>query len=636
MHNKTANSQHKGPASTERRDFLKGAAAGAAALTTAPGMAQTRNPVAERPAVTSPGDARVVAETGPPPQQVDDRFVEHPAADYMVDVIKTLDLEYVTTNPGSSFEDLHESLINYGNNTMPEMLTCLHEESAVGMAHGYAKIEGKPIMALLHGPVGLLHASMAIYNAWADRVPVYIIAGNHKDPAGNVDPLHSGQDLGALVRDYVKWDDDTITIKQFAASALRAYKIAMTPPMGPVAVMIDHKMQGRPLDNPSGLHVPRLTMAAPPQGNANAVREAARLLAAAESPRIITGRSARTPQGIELLVELAELLQAPVSGADRVNFPWTHPLYGSGGSNYQADVILGLEVNDMSAIAGNARASGAKSISISSIDLFHGRNMRDYGGYAELDLSIAADAEATLPALIEEVRSQLKRSRGRVIQERGQRISASHRQLHLRNLENARYGWNSSPVSTARLSAELWNQVKEDDWSLVSWMGFISNWPGILWNIEKHYQYTGWPGAGGMGYGAQAAVGAALANRKHGRLSVNIQCDGDLNYAPGVLWTAVHHKIPLLTVMHNNRAYHAEVMFVQRTAALHRRGEDRAHIGTTIRDPDIDYAGMAGAYGMYSEGPIEDPEKLAPALHRALEVVRAGEPALIDVVTQPR
>ena len=178
--------------------------------------------------------------------------------------------------------------------------------------------------------------------------------------------------------------------------------------------------------------------------------------------------------------------------------------------------------------------------------------------------------------------------------------------------------------------------IKDDDWSLVGWQGFIGGWPGRLWDMDKKYHYIGGQGAGGIGYNAPAAVGAALANRKHGRLSINLQTDGDLNFAPGVLWTAVHHQIPVLTVMANNRAYHAEVMFLQHMAARHNRNPDRAAIGTTIKDPNIDYATMAKAYGMYGEGPIDDPNDLGPALRRGLERVRAGEPALIDVVTQPR
>ena len=254
----------------------------------------------------------------------------------------------------------------------------------------------------------------------------------------------------------------------------------------------------------------------------------------------------------------------------------------------------------------------------------------------DADVDIAADSEATLPLLIEEVKRQLGADRKLVLQDRGKKIGEAHREARVTAMQAAAYGWDSSPISLARLSAELWAQIKDEDWSLVSWQGFVSGWPGRLWNFDKHYRYIGGQGAGAMGYGAPAAVGAALANRKHGRLSVNIQTDGDLNYAPGVLWTACHHKIPLLTVMHNNRAYHQEVMFVQQMASQRNRGADRAHIGTTLRDPDIDYAKMAQAYGMYGEGPIADPKDLAPAIKRALDRVKRGEPALVDVITQPR
>ena len=618
-----------------RRGFLKGAAIGATAA------AGVRAPSVEaqqpgRPAAVVPSSARVAAEAGPPLGAFDERFVEHPASDFMVDVLKTLDLEYLGLNPGSSFESLHESLINYGGNARPELLTCLHEESSVAMAHGYAKIEGKPMAALLHGTVGLLHAGMAIYNAYADRVPIYMIAGNHQDPQGGVNSYHSAQDLGALVRDYVKWDDEALTVDRFALSAVRAYKIAMTPPMGPVLLVVDHDLQGSPLANASDRHVPKLVLVAPPAGEANAVREAARLLVAAERPRIVTQRCARTPQAIDRLVELAELLQAPVSGNERVDFPWRHPLYGSGGNAYVPDVTLGLEVNDMFGIAQAARLSGGKSISISSVDLSHGSNIHDYGRYAEVDLALAADAEATLPLLVDAVRRLLAPAQRDRVAARGAAIRKAHEAARAQDRENARYGWGASPISLARLAAELWAQIKADDWSLVSWQGFVSGWPGRLWNVHRPYHYIGGQGAGGMGYGAPAAVGAALANKKHGRLSINIQTDGDLNYAPGVLWTAVHHEIPLLTIMHNNRAYHAEVMFIQQNAGLHRRGADRAHIGTTIRDPNIDYAKLAQSYGMYGEGPIEDPDELAGAIRRGLARVRAGEPALIDVVTQPR
>jgi acetolactate synthase I/II/III large subunit len=627
-----------------RRRFLTGAAVGAAGALVgkaAPAASAPQpGPQQSRSVPASPENAQLAADTAPPPARENPRVIEHPASDFMVDVLKSLGFEYVGANPGSSFEGLHESIINYGDNKMPELLTCCHEESSVAMAHGYAKIEGKPMFALVHGNIGLQHASMAIYNAYADRVPVFIIAGNWLDGAtrnNGVNSYHSAQDMALIVRDYVKWDDQPASLGAFAESAVRAYKIAMTPPMGPVLIVLDHDMQERPLPA-TPPRIPRLTMPAFPVGDPNAVRETARLLIAAENPRITAGRMARTPAGMTRLVELAELLQAPVNGGgDRVNFPSRHPLAGSGGAA-AADVILNLEVQGGGGpgFIATQRAANAKTINISSLELFIKSNLQDFQHMADADIVMAADAEATLPLLIEEVKRQLTPDRRRALQERGVKIAQTHQQARSAAMEAAAYGWDSSPVSLARLCGELWDQIQHDDWSLVSWQGFISGWPGRLWNIDKPYHYIGGQGAGAMGYGAPAAVGAALANRKHGRLSINIQTDGDLNYAPGVLWTACHHQIPLLTVMHNNRAYHQEVMFIQQMASRRNRGGDRAHIGTTIKDPNIDYAKMAQAYGMYGEGPISNPKDLAPAIKRALERVKKGEPALLDVVTQPR
>src|SRR5262245_32050329 len=636
-----ANNTH----SAGRRRFLKGAAVGAAGALVPGGSARASSASAQqappgRSAPGAPNNAQLLADTAPPPARENPRTVEHPASDFMVDVIKSLGIEYAAANPGSSFEGLHESIINYGENKTPELLTCCHEESSVAMGHGYAKIEGKPTLAIVHGNIGLQHAAMAIYNAYADRVPVVIIAGNWRDAGtrnNGVNSYHSAQDMALIVRDSVKWDDEPASVAAFAESMVRAYKIAMTPPMEPVLIVLDHDMQERPLPAPP--RIPRLTMPSLPVGDPNAVREAARLLVAAENPRINAGRMARTPEGITRLVELAELLQAPVNGGgDRVNFPSRHPLAGNGSGS--ADVILNLEVQgggDPRALLGLGTGTpNVKTINISSLGLYIKSNLQDFQHMPDADVDMAADAEATLPLLIEEVKRQLTADRKRALQDRGAKLAETHRRARLAAMETAAYGWDSSPISLARLCAELWALIKNDDWSLVSWQGFISGWPGRLWNFDKHYRYIGGQGAGAMGYGSGAAVGAALANRKHGRLSINIQTDGDLNYAPGVLWTACHHNIPLLPVIHNNRAYHQEVMFVQQMASLRNRGADRAHIGTTLRDPNIDYAKMAQAYGMFGEGPIEHPKDLAPALTRALERVRRGEPALVDVITQPR
>jgi thiamine pyrophosphate-dependent acetolactate synthase large subunit-like protein len=572
----------------------------------------------------------------------------------MVDVIKSLNIEYVCANPGSTFRSLHESIVNYGRNKNPELLTCCHEESSVAIGHGFAKVEGKPLAAMLHGPVGLQHAAMAIYNAYCDRVPVYLLLGNALDATTRrpgVEWLHSAQDPAAMVRDFVKWDDTPVSLNHFAESAVRAYKIAMTPPMMPVLVVADLDLQEHPAAESSALHLPKLPQLTAPEGESGAVLQLARWLVAAENPVIVVDRAARTPAGLKLLVELAETLQAPVVDQwGRLNFPTRHPLNHSDRMRpliASADVILGIELTDFWGVLNTFRDQAnrtshtatkpaAKVVSLTAGDLYAKGNYQDLERYPEVDLAISADGEATLPSLIAGIMQLLTDDRKRAISQRGTKLAAVREQLLERARAEASPAWDATPISTARLSAELWAQIKDHDWSLVSDAVFISNWPLRLWDISKHYQFIGGQGGYGVGYGAPAAVGAALANKKYGRISINIQNDGDLMYAPGVLWTAAHHRIPLLTVMHNNRAYHQETMHIQRMANRHQRGITRASIGTSLEDPNIDYAKMAQSMGIHAEGPIANPQELGPAIRRALDVVTRGEPALVDVLTQPR
>jgi len=572
----------------------------------------------------------------------------------MVDVLKSLDFEYLCANPGNSFRSLHESFINYGGNKAPEFITCCHEESSVAMGHGYAKIEGKPLLVCVHGTVGLQHASMAIYDAFCDRVPVYIVLGNFSDAAerfGQVDWTHSAQDPAAMIRDYTKWDDNPASLGAFAESAVRAYKIGTTPPTMPVALVAGHTLQEHPVPDGANLGVPRLSMTAPPAGDSGAVAEAARLLVAAENPVLVTDRVARTPAGLAGMIELAELLQAPVIDRNgRMNFPTRHPLNlteHAGPTIAGADMVAGLELTDFWSVVNSVQGQvypqyrrvtkpGTKLISITANDLFAKSNYQDFQRYTPVDLAIAADAEATLPSLIEAVKRQMTDDRKRTFADRGAKIAAAHQQVMQAQRDAATSGWEGSPISTARLSMELWAQIKDQDWSFVSNCQFVSRWPLRLWDFRKHYHYIGAEGGYGVGYGAPASVGAALANRKHGRLTVSIQNDGDLMFAPGILWTAAHHRIPLLILMHNNRAYHQELMQIQVMANQHQRGIRNASIGSVLVDPPIDYAKLAQSMGMHGEGPISDPSDLAPAIQRAMEVVKRGDPALVDVLTQPR
>src|SRR5579883_1352073 len=426
-------------ASLDRRKFLTAAAVagasgavGRADAAASSGKAQGSAPL--------PTEHVAAAETGVPdipPYSSEGR----PGSDFMVDVIKTLNIKYLPANPASSYRAIHESLIDYGKNTMPEYLTCAHEEIGVGIAHGYYKLANKPLMTLCHGTVGLMHATMNVYNAFCDRVPVIILAGNDLDAAHRppgVPTIHSAQDINAIVREFTKWDDTPVSAQAFAQSFVRAYKIATTPPCAPVALSLDDGLaQGPVRDFGQPLYIPEYVPEAPPQGDSSAVREAARLLANAEHPVIVADRAINTQKGMELLVELAEVLQAPVvRQRARLNFPTTHYLSRPESVIRQADVILGLELSDYWAtvnsftdnnaqgVGTNQRRvkPGTKLISISASGLITKSNYQNFERFQSVDVPISGDVEATLPALIEAVKSAIPPARTTATAKRGEAI----------------------------------------------------------------------------------------------------------------------------------------------------------------------------------------------------------------------
>ena len=602
----------------DRRSFLKVAAGSGAALVAGAQAlsAQQAERISAGAAPTATPEAGVVSG-------------DKPGSDFMMDVLKPLGFEYVTINPHSDSRGLQESIINYTGNRNPELITCLHEEAAVALAHGFFKIEGKPLAALIYSSVGLQHASMAVYSAFCDRVPVYLLLGNGLENPNS----RSAQDPAAMARDFTKWDDAPLSLSHFAESAVRAYAVAMTPPTMPVLLSVDKRLQEEPIPKGAKLHVPKYSPNTPPQGDSGAVSEVARLLVNAEYPVLAVERAARTEDGLRYIVELDELLQAAVVDTiQRMNFPSRHPLSQENRVIRDADVVLALE---HPLLSRSTLKPDAKLVSISSFDLFTRSNYWHFGRYQEADLAIAADAEATLPSLIEEVKRLITPDRKTAFEARWVKLVESSQRARERDRLLASHGWDHSPISTARIAAELWAQIKNKDWSLVSRSDGMSDWAWKLWNFEKYYHHIGQSGSVGIGYSNPASVGAALANRKYGRLSINLQNDGDLMFLPGTLWTAAHHKIPMLTVMHNNRAYNQEVMVVGRMAAERNRDVSRCQIGNSIDNPNIDYAQLARSMGWYAEGPIDNPRELGPAIRRALEVVERGEPALLDTITQP-
>jgi acetolactate synthase I/II/III large subunit len=641
----------------DRRGFLAGiatAGAGAAAAGVAPAPAAAATaPVAPvAPGKLGPQSPLLVAaETGNPGASSDRWHVKNAGSDYMVDVLKHVGYDYLTCMPGSTFRGIHESIINYGGNSKPEMLSCVHEEISAAMAHGYAKMAGKPMAILVHNTVGLQHASMAIYNAYADRVPMMILVGNIADSATRrpgVEWYHTATDVAQMVRGYIKYDAQPASLQSFGEEVMKAHALSMTPSHEPVLVVVDADLAEEPMtDTP--LPMPKYTPVRPPIADPAVLADIAKLLVNAQTPVIVADRVARSAAGMDALVQLAELLQIPVlDQGNRMNIPTNHHLYSMDRSLIgQADMILGLEVGDMFSVVADVPDLPVRKtvmkikptttvVSINTMYMQGQGNYQDQQRFYQPTMAVAGDAEASLPYLIDAVNRAMTSERRAQNATRSARFMDAFATRRKVNLTEAAVGWDASPISVARMCAEVYGAIKNDPYSLVSGTTFQSSWPQRLWDMDKHWHYNGNSGASGVGYGMPAAVGAALAARDAGRYSVNIQGDGDLMVAPGSLWTAAHHKIPLLTIVHNNRGWHQETMHVQRMADRRERQPEHAKVGTLIGDPNIDYAKMAQSYGVYADATVTQPSQLGPAIARALKVVKSGMPALVDVVSQGR
>lgn len=557
----------------------------------------------------------------------------------MVQILKDLNIEYIAANPASSFEALQESIVNYGSppNTMPELITALHEESAVDMAHGYAKAQGHPMAVMLHGTVGLQHASMAIYQCYHDKTPVVIIVGRD-DKFFRQE--QTANDIAGITRAFTKWDSQPTSLQEALKDIQTAFNEAITPPMGPTVIVLDTDIQKEEVGQ---LKIPKYNK---PEILAISKRNATKIaknLMEAKNPRIHVGRL-RTHEGINKAIELVEITGSSVrtsATSGPLSFPERHPLCGEG-YNQDYDYVLGLESDGKNtSIQGPTLLSRADKRDLSNIGFGFIRKpvippRRDLSG--ENDLT--ADAEASIPIIIEEYKRILKADNISDTAEKIRLDTSANIRKHEKDLKQTlnkkRKGWDSSPVSLGRLYAELWPLIKDLDWCLSSPTVFSSRHHVGMWEHNKPYSYLGMHGAGGIGYCIGASAGAGLAAKTRNRIVINIQCDGDLNYTPGSLWTAAHHNLPLLTIMHNNRGYHQEVMYLQYMAGVRGRGTDRMHIGTTLREPFIDYAKLAEAYGMNNEGPIDNPNELSAAYKRGINSVLSGEPYLIDVITEPR
>ncbi len=551
-------------------------------------------------------------------------------SDVVADTLRALDIPYIALNPGASYRGLHDSLVNYLGNATPQMLLCLHEESAVAIAHGYAKVTGRAMAACVHSNVGLMHGTMAVFNAWCDRMPLLLLGATGPVDAAKrrpwIDWIHTARDQGALVRGYTKWDDQPASAKAAQESLMRANWIANNAPQGPVYVNLDAEMQEAKLAEPiAPVDASRYTSAAKTAPSPDALDKAITLLTAARHPVILAGRCSRCEQGWQNRIVLAERLGAKVITDLKIgaSFPTDHPLHvGAPGviapapealeALKAADVILSLDWVDLAGALKHSGNTTAKIIQVSiDHDIHNGWSM-DHQGFAPADVFLAATVDEAVPALIAELGPGEPCHGGSKTpvfkKPAGDTLTVDHLAHALRASVGDR------PTSLTHVSL---------------------SWNGACWPFRHPLDYLGSDGGGGVGGGPGISIGAALALKGSGRLPIAVCGDGDFLMGITAIWTAVHYKIPILFVIANNRSFFNDELHQERVARMRSRPVENRWIGQRISDPDIDIATLAKAQGAEGFGPVSDYEQLRETFAKAIAAVDNGAVAVIDVRVEP-
>jgi len=556
-------------------------------------------------------------------------------SDVIADTLRALEIPFIALNPGASYRGLHDSIVNFLGNETPQMLLCLHEESAVAVAHGYAKVTGKPMAAAVHSNVGLFHATMAIFNAWCDRQPVIVLGATGPVDAVKrrpwIDWIHTARDQGAIVRNYTKWDDQPASPAAAREALLRAAWIASTAPRGPVYVNLDAEMQEAKLPEPlAPIQAARFMPPASPTASAELIENAAAILKAAKHPVMLMGRVSRSVEAWNERVALAETLNAKVISDLKIGcgFPTDHPLHaGAPASNAMvpeaiaaikaADVILALDWVDLGGALRNAlgqEGPRAKIISISADFHVHNGWSMDYEILPPVDLMLPTTPDAAVPLLLHALGAGKPRTAA-VVKPRVEKYEPS-----------------SGPVRVDDLTRSLKAAVGERDVTLTH---LPLSWNGASWAFRHPLDYIGSEGGGGVGGGPGISVGAALALKDSGRLPIAICGDGDFCMGVTALWTAVHYRIPLLVVVCNNRSFFNDELHQERVARIRNRPPENRWIGQRISDPEIDCAGVAAAQGAVGFEPVTRTADLVPTFEKAIAAVEAGQVAVVDVRVEP-
>lgn len=557
-------------------------------------------------------------------------------SDVAAQMLRRLGVPFISLNPGASYRGFHDSIVNHLGNETPGMILCLHEDHSVAIAHGWAKVTGEPMACVLHSNVGLLHGAMSMYNAWLDRAPMLILGATGPLDAPKrrpwIDWIHTSRDQAGLVRSFIKWDDQPSSPQALVESMCRANIMTRSAPTAPVYVVLDAGLQEMKLDNETTPVMPDLSRFAPPPAPApgtQAVAEVTALLKAAKKPLILLGRNSRKQVHWDARIALAEKVGAVVmtdlkSGS---GFPTEHPAHVLPPFNQldkdarqivtEADLVLSLDWIDLGGAIRQGNVHGkvtAKVIHCSLDAMLHNGMHMDYQELPAADVRINACPEEMVAALVAALGTAAKKAPWRKPREAKRRERAA---LHLSHVADA-------------LAKELGADAPKASFAALS-----RGWPIELFPFRDPLAYMGKDGGGGIGSGPGLSVGAALALSRMGRLPVAILGDGDFAMGSNALWTAAHHKIPLLVILNNNRSYFNDELH-QETVA-HKRGREPANrwIGQRMADPEVEFATLARSYGCVGIGPVKTVKDLGGAIAEGVAALRAGKVCLIDCWVDP-
>jgi thiamine pyrophosphate-dependent acetolactate synthase large subunit-like protein len=555
-------------------------------------------------------------------------------SDVVADTLRALQIPYIALNPGASYRGLHDSIVNYLGNETPQMLLCLHEEAAIAIAHGYAKVTGKAMAAAVHSNVGLFHATMGIFNAWCDRMPMVILGATGPVDAAKrrpwIDWIHTARDQGAIVRNYTKWDDQPASPAAAREALLRGSWIANTAPMGPVYINLDAEMQEAKLPEPlAPIDAARYMPAAQPGASAEQIKQAAALLKAAKHPVMLVGRVSRSVEGWNDRVALAEAINAKVITDLKIGcgFPTDHPLHAGAPAASAlvpeaiealkaADLILALDCVDLNGILRGGfgfEVPKTKIISITADFHIHNGWSMDYEALPPIDLLLPTTPDEAVPLLVAALGG-----------------AKPPKPVAVPKVEP--YKPSEGPLRVDDLARALRSAVGTRDVTLTH---LPLSWNGATWAFRHPLDFLGSEGGGGVGGGPGNSVGSALALKGSGRLPVAVCGDGDFMMGATAIWTAVHYRIPLLLVVCNNRSFFNDELHQERVARIRNRPVENRWIGQRISEPDIDCSGVAKAQGAVGFAPVTKRADLVPTFEKAIAAVEQGQVAVVDVRVEP-